>query len=69
MNLLVRRDQVYAKEHSVGMGWPAAQAERPPTGEAIARYSAAIVCGVKLTRSAFATPTPYSGSAFAQLAM
>src|SRR5580704_6921230 len=51
-----------AEEQGVDLGGPAAREERPPAREAIARYSAAIVCGLNLTPSAFATPAPYSGS-------
>src|SRR4030088_497008 len=45
--------------------WPAAResGRRRPANEASGRYSAAIVCGLKLMPSAFATPAPYAGSA------
>src|ERR1700726_280385 len=53
LDIVDSRDEVCAKEQCVGLGWPAAREERPPAGEASARYSAAIVCGLKLMPSAF----------------
>ena len=61
LDIVLSRDEIdgstrsgFAREQYVGWGWPAARVSA--AGRRV--YSAAIVCGLKLMPSAFATPAP-----------